>query len=155
MGNNIDGILNGILKDYKAIALEAVKDAAHKGQQDIMKEAEKYLQYYYDSYDPTYYVRTYNLQHTLVPIFNNHSTSNNISVEIGIEYNPGVLEGKYNSGISSGQILDNFLVGNHGGAQRDFNGTYTLMPHFIDNELSNRLGKYVQSSLFGAIVKRL
>lgn len=155
MGNNVDGILNGILEDYKAIAFEAVNGAARKGQKDIMKEAKRYLQFYYDSYDPDYYVRTYNLQHTLRPILNDMSVGGNISIEVGIEYDPGVLEGKYKSGISEGQILDNFLVGNHGGAQRDFNGTYTLMPHFIDNELSNRLEKYIQSSLFGAIAKRL
>ena len=46
MGKDIDRVLNGILSDYKAIALEAVEDAAHKGQEDIIKEAKKYLQYY-------------------------------------------------------------------------------------------------------------
>lgn len=155
MGNNVEGILNEILKSYKSIATKAIKGAARKGQKDIIKEAERYLQLYYDSYDPHYYNRTYSLQHALTPIFNNNSTSKNIVVEFGIEYNPGALEGKYKGGISSEQILDNFLVGNHGGAQQDFNSTYTLMPNFFDNELPRRLEAYIQGALVGAVMNRL
>lgn len=155
MGKDIDRVLNGILSDYKAIALEAVEDAAHKGQEDIIKEAKKYLQYYYDSYDPKHYIRQHNLKNAITPIFNNKSIGGNIAIEIGVEYIPENLNGLYKGVSDPTFILDNFLIGEHGGAQRDFNGTYTLMPNFYDNELQNIISKHVQNSLFNSIISRL
>ena len=97
MGNNADGVLNGILKDYKAIALEAVKEAAHKGQEDIMNKAKEYLQEYYASYSPKMYKRTFQLQRAIMPCWTNNSGSGRISVTIGVWYNAGMLKGAYKS----------------------------------------------------------
>ena len=84
MGNNIEGVLDDILTDYKAIALEAVKDAAHKGQEDIMKEAKRYLDEYYASYTPRRYNRKYALKRAIIPYWGDKSNGNNISITIGL-----------------------------------------------------------------------
>lgn len=97
MGNNIDGVLNKILQDYKAIALEAVKDAAHKGQQDIMEEAKKCLQEYYSSYNPKMYKRKYALKRAIMPYWGDGSNNKGVSVTIGVTYNAGALKGAYRS----------------------------------------------------------
>ena len=39
--SDLGAVVDEILKDYKAIALEAAKEAAHKGQDDAMEEAKK------------------------------------------------------------------------------------------------------------------
>lgn len=185
MGNNVEDVLNEILKDYKSLARKAVRDAAHKGQKDVVKEAKNYLKMYYASYKPTMYKRTKNLKRAIVPVFKNASSKGNIVMEFGVEYNAGALEGVYKSRSRYHQsgdvwkivpdqvrsnpdlfspdygtpeadwILDNFLRGEHGGAQRDFNATYTLMPDFFENELPNRIEKYIQDALLGAVVSKL
>lgn len=185
MGNNVNSVLDGVLKDTKRLASKAVNDAAHKGQKDIMKKAKDYLKEYYASYTPKIYRRTKNLKRAIVPVFNKNSTKDLISIEIGVEYNPDLLKGVYQSrsryhqsgdvwkvvpetvkrdnnlfssdyGIPGSEwILDNFLHGEHGGAQRDFNGTYTLMPDFLDNELPNKLNQYVQEAFLSTVMDRL
>lgn len=97
MSNNVHGVLNGILEDYKAIALEAVKDAAHKGQEDVIKEAKQYLQDYYNNYSPKMYKRKYALKRAIIPYWSDKSGSNGISITIGVTYNAGALKGAYRS----------------------------------------------------------
>lgn len=155
MRSNINEVMDNVLKDYKTMAVSAIKDAAHKGQQDIIKEAKRYLQFYYDSYDPDYYIRKYNLKHAITPVFKNKSNKKTISFEIGVEYLPSKLQGKYPGVRDATFILDNFIIGEHGGAQRDFNATYTLMPDFIENKLKNDLDRYVSDSLFNVIMSKL
>ena len=188
MKNNVDEILDEILGDYEKIAKRAVRSAARRGQQDIIKEAKKYLKEYY-RYKPKMYKRTRSLKHAIVPIFEDKSTNDRILIEFGIKYDASMLEGRYKSnsryhqsgdkwisrndpsfnwskdekGVPIGNnglpepewILDNFLRGEHGGAQRDFNATYTLMPRFMDNELPERIEGYIKDSLFESVVNQL
>jgi hypothetical protein len=51
--------------------------------------------------------------------------------------------------------MDNFLRGQHGGYQQDFNSTNTLMVQFFENELPGRIEQYVKDSLWDAITSRL
>jgi hypothetical protein len=185
MGNDVNAVLDGVLKDTKRLASKAVNDAAHKGQKDIMKEAKSYLNNYYASYRPKVYERTKSLKRAIVPVFDKKSTKDLIAIEIGVEYKPELLEGVYKSNSPYHQsgdtwkvvpdnvkidsslfssdygmpepewILDNFLRGEHGGAQRDFNGTYTLMPDFLDNELPKKLNQYVQDAFLNTVINRL
>ena len=182
MAGSIDAAFAAIMKDCQAIAAEAVKSAAMKAQDDIIAEADKYLQYYYDSYKPKKYKRTKQLKNAIKPIFKDNGFGNGGSIEIGVKYDASPLMNAYhsnswyhksgthwiarpsgdfdfdsqNNGIPEAEwILDNFLRGQHGGAQQDFNSTNTLMLDFFDNELPNRINQYVQESLFGAITSRL
>lgn len=179
-GQSIDAAFAAIIKDCQAIAAEAVRYAANKAQADILKEADTYLQYYYDGYKPKKYKRTYYLKNAITPVFEDRSTKKGLSIEVGVEYDSSKLAGHYMSnsrfhqsgdtwkvvtdhshvtgdnGIPEPEwILDNFLRGEHGGAQQDFNSTNTLMLDFFYNELPNRINQYVQESLFGAITSRL
>lgn len=149
MGNDVDAVLGGILKDTRRLASKAVNNAAHKGQKDIMKEAKDYLKKYYASYTPRIYRRTKQLKRAIVPVFNKKSTKDKIVIEIGVEYKPELLVGAYYSGSRYHQsgdtwkivpdnvkrdsslfssdygipepewIVDNFLRGEHGGAHYD------------------------------------
>ena len=179
-GQSIDAVFDEIIKDCQAVATEAAKNAAKKVQDDVIKEAESYLQHYYNNYHPKKYKRTYQLKNSIVPVIEDSSGKNGISIEVGVEYDSSKLKGAYHSNSpwhQSGEtwrsvadyskfssdngipqpdwILDNFLKGEHGGYQRDFNATYTLMMDFFDNQLPNKIDKYVQEELFNVITRRL
>ena len=68
-GKSIDDAFAAILKDCKSVAVEAVKNAAKKTQADIIREADNYLQKYYNNYQPKKYKRTYQLHKAIVPVF--------------------------------------------------------------------------------------
>lgn len=181
MGDNIEKVLNGILENYKAVALEAVKDAAHKGQEDIMKEAKNYLDEYYKNYRPKVYKRKYALKRAILPYWSDKSGSKGISISIGVQYNAGALKGAYKSNSKFHQsgdvwksvpwkvrndpkmfssdfgvpdpnwILENYMQGIHPWGQTDGQDTEEKMNKFFDEELPNRLEKYVQTAIFNAI----
>ena len=181
-GKNIDDAFAAIIKDCQAVAVEAVKNAAKKAQNDILKEADNYLQRYYTNYPkPKRYKRTYQLKNAIKPIFEDRSGPNGISVEVGVEYDSGALKGYYsnswyhqsgthwisrdsgdfdfdsqNNGIPEPEwIMNNFLEGIHPWAQEDAESTNSLMQDFFDVQLAGRIEKYVQEELFDAITRRL
>lgn len=180
-GQDLDAAFAAIIKDCRAVAVEAVKNAAKKTQNDILKEANDYLQRYYNNYRPKRYKRTYKLKNAIKPIIEDHSTNNTTSIEVGVEYNSGSLKGYYsnswyhqtgthwierdsgdfdfdsrNNGIPEPEwILNNFLEGVHPWAQTDDESTNSLMEEFFDVQLAGRIEKYIQEELFTAIARRL
>lgn len=182
MGNNIDKVFNEILKDYEAIAMDAIKDAAHKGQKDIMDEAKKYLNKYYKNYKPKMYKRTYRLKRAIIPYWSDRSNGKKILISIGVQYNAAALKGAYRSNSPYHQygdewisvsksnkrafsadygipeptwILDNYLAGIHPWAKTDSEGTYDLMSKFFDDELPRHIEEYISGSLVNAFLSRL
>lgn len=184
-GQSIDAVFDGIIKDCQAIAAEAVKNAAKKVQDDVLKEAENYLQKYYSNYNPKRYrPRSKQLQKSITPVLEDHSSNASISIEVGVEYDSSKLKGAYHSnspwhqsgntwrvvtadrkkngpfssdnGIPEPEwIMNNFLEGVHPWAQRDKDSTDSLMKKFFDTQLPNRIGQYVQDELFSVIISRL
>lgn len=179
-GQNIDAVFAAMIQDCQTIAVEAVKNAAKKVQDDIIKEAKSYLQRYYSNYTPKKYKRTYQLQKAITPILEDKSSGNAVSIEVGVEYDSGKLKGAYhsnsrwhqsgntwrsvtdhskfssNNGIPEPEwIVNNFLEGIHPWAQTDSESTDSLMKEFFDTQLPNRIEQYVQDELFGAITSRL
>lgn len=179
---NIDAVFATIVKDCQAIAIKSVKNAAKTAQDDILKEANSYLQLYYNNYNPRRYRRTNRLKRAILPYWADKTNKNGVSIEVGVQYNFSALKGIYksnswyhqngdtwidrmrgdfnfnspNNGVPEPEwILDNFLKGEHGGAQRDFNGTYTLMPKFLEKQLPDKINQYVQNELFDTITSRL
>ena len=94
---SIDEVFAAIIKDSQNIAVEAVRNAAKKTQTDILKEADNYLQKYYSNYRPTIYKRTHQLHKSIVPVFEDKSKVNKVSIEVGVEYNSSLLKGLYKS----------------------------------------------------------
>lgn len=179
-GKSIDDAFAAILKDCKSVAVEAVKNAAKKTQTDIIREADNYLQKYYNNYQPKKYKRTYQLHKAIVPVFEDKTQKGIISIEVGVEYDSSLLKGLYKSnsrfhqsgdiwkqvtdhshvtsdnGIPEPEwILENFLEGVHPWAQDDSESTNSLMEDFFDTQLASRIEQYVQEELFNAIVRRL
>lgn len=181
-GQNIDAVFAAILKDCQAVATEAVKNAAKKTQNDIVKEAHNYLRKYYNNYRPKRYKRTYQLKNSIIPILKDRSSRDIISIEVGVEYNSSKLSGLYksnswyhqtgthwierksgdfdfdsqNNGIPQPEwILNNFLEGIHPWAQNDTESTQSLMVDFFDRKLPNHIEEYVKNELFNAIISKL
>lgn len=176
-----DAAFAAIINDCQAVAAEAIKNAAKKTQNDIVKEADNYLQMYYGNYKPTRYKRTGKLKNAIKPIIEDHSTGDKISIEVGVEYNSGLLKGYYsnswyhktgthwigrgsgdfdfdsqNNGIPEPEwIMNNFLEGIHPWAQTDDKSTNSLMEEFFDVQLDGRIKQYVDEELFAAIMRRL
>jgi hypothetical protein len=176
VAKTLDEAFDEIFVDVQKITTKAVSNAAKKAQNDIMIEADNYLREYYSNYKPKRYKRTYQLEDTIHPIFKDKSSNGNSVIEIGVRYIPSgeySSNSKYhqagdkwkditerdnspNNGIPQPEwILDNFLHGEHGGYQRDFNATYTLMREFLETELQDRLNQYIYSELLDAIVSKL
>lgn len=177
---NINKAFAAILKDCQAIAVEAVKDAAKKTQTDILKEANNYLNKYYANYNPRMYKRTYRLKRAIIPYWADRSGKNGVSIEVGVQYKSSALKGAYRSnsrwhqsgdtwrsvindakfstdnGIPEPEwVLDNFLMGEHGGVHRDAESTNSLMQDFFDNQLSDHINQYVQEAMINALTSRL
>jgi hypothetical protein len=177
---SVNDFFNEILNGAKDIAKSAVLSAASTVQQDIVREAESYLQMYYDNYTPKSYKRKYNLKKAIVPVFENNSNKGTISYVVGVEYSSWKLHGLYKSNSRFHQsgdtwksvkdhsklttdngipepdwILENFLEGVHPWAQDDAESTNTLMRDFFDNKLPDRINQYVQKELFDKITSRL
>lgn len=180
---SLDAAFAAIIKDCQAIAVEAVKNAASKTQADILKEADNYLQRYYRNYPkPKRYKRTKHLQNAITPVFEDKSTKNGISIEVGVEYDANKLKNHYysnswyhktgthwiernsgdfdfdsqNNGIPEpAWIMNNFLEGIHPWAQTDHESTNSLMEEFFDVQLSGRIEKYIREELIQAITRKL
>lgn len=177
----LDAAFDAIIKDCQTVAVEAVKNAAKKAQADIVKEAENYLQKYYNNYpNPKMYKRTYRLKRTIIPYWADKTGKNGISIEVGVQYKSSALKGAYRSNSPWHQagdtwrsvtdyskfssdngipepdwILNNFLEGVHPWAQTDGESTNSLMKEFFETELPNHIEQYVSESLFAAITSRL
>jgi hypothetical protein len=182
-GKSIDDVFAAIVNDCQAVAVEAVKNAAKKVQHDIIKEAESYLQKYYNNYAPKQYKRTYRLKRAILPYWADRTNKNGISIEVGVQYNSSALKGAYKSNSRFHQsgdrwisrfddegfnfdggdngvpepdwIMSNFLEGIHPWAQNDSESTNSLMADFFETQLPNRINQYVQDELFNAITSRL
>ena len=97
-GQSIDSVFDGIIKDCQTIAAEAVKNAAKKVQDDVLNETKSYLQLYYSNYKPKCYKpRSEQLQKSITPVLEDHSSNSGISIEVGVEYDSGKLKGAYHS----------------------------------------------------------
>lgn len=156
MGKTIESIVDEVLKEYGNIVLEATKEAAHKGQKDVMKKAKRYLKEYYNAYPPEMYQRKYALQRAITPYWGDSTTSNMASITIGVKYNAGALKGAYRSNSKWHQSGDvwksvpaNLKINMTRGVQfddnqRDFFGNFgTPEPNWIlDNYLRGEHGGY-------------
>lgn len=179
-GQSVDDAFAAILNDCKSVAVEAVKNAAKKTQADIIREANNYLQQYYDNYTPKQYKRTGRLKRAILPYWADRSNKDKISIEVGVQYKSSALKGAYRSnspfhqsgnewkvvtdhsyvtsdnGIPEPEwILENFLEGVHPWAQDDKESTNSLMEDFFETQLPSHIDQYVQEELFNAIVRRL
>ena len=108
-GQSIDKAFAAILKDCQSVAAEAVKNAAKKTQADILKEANSYLQKYYNNYRPKKYKRTYRLKRAIIPYWADHSGKNGISIEVGVQYKSSALKGAYKSNSKYHQNGDQWI----------------------------------------------
>lgn len=91
-GQSIDATFAAILKDCQAVAVEAVKNAAKKAQDDVRAQAQLYVRKYYASYKPKRYKRGEQLYTAITPVFEDHSTHKGISFKIGVEYDSSKLK---------------------------------------------------------------
>lgn len=179
---NLKESLDGVLKDFRAVAIEAVQVAAKDIQKDIVKEAYRCLAKYYANYDPNIYKRTKSLHKSITPIFEDHSSANEISIKVGVEFDPSKLMNAYysnsryhksgtkwiswkddgfswhsgNNGVPEPEwIVDNFLKGIHPWAKTDQESTENLMERFINSGIDNHLYQYIEDAFVNAIHNRL
>lgn len=173
-----DDAFAAIINDCQAVALEAVKNAAKKVQNDILDEAKSCLQEYYANYTPTSYIpRTKQLQKAIVPVFEDKSYKGGISIEVGVEYDSGNLKGCYRSnsrfhqsggawkvvtdhshvtndnGIPEpGWILDNFIEGIHPRTEK-VGGSYIYSPQKDDESTRSLMEEFFDVQLPNRINK--
>ena len=136
MAGGMDDVFENIMKDYQAIAAEAIKSAAKKTQLDIVKEADKYLQMYYSKHKPRRYKRTNQLKNAIKPIFIDKSTGTNIDIEVGVKYDATALISKYHSNSWYHQTGTHWISRNSGDFDFDSQNNGIPQPEWIlDNFL--------------------
>lgn len=97
---SVDDVFAEILKDSRAIAIEVVESSAEKAQTDIMLKAYDYLERYYNNFGtPKQYKRTRQLRKSITPVLEGRTKkgADEITIIVGVEYDPAPLEGLYYS----------------------------------------------------------
>ena len=82
----IDRAIKQIVKDAESIIPYVVDNVAQKAQEDMIEQAVKVTDMYYDSYKPTSYKRTESLYEMIMP-YNKHVTGKGkrrYSTQVGV-----------------------------------------------------------------------
>ena len=116
-------IANDIVKDVKKRAMQAIEYVAQQIRDDWEQQARRVMDAYYSDYDPKSYDRTNELRNIIVPVFN----KNGDSYEVGIEFDPTLMnhnlmtksvsafgETGFTNRITEEDIFKNFMYGAHG-----------------------------------------
>lgn len=166
MARGIESALDELKNSLRSVVIEASENAAKKIQKDLIVEARKNIQKYYDQYDPDVYERTYDLQKTVIHrgFINNNSTNDTIDFEVGFYYDsigPHTLRGgssKYNGNADPEWIFDNFVEGIHPRTTKGYiydpyqaESQNEMMDKFVDKTMENKINKYMQTELIRAI----
>ena len=130
-GKSINDVFNEIIADYQAVATEAVKSAAKKVQDDVVKESYRYMAIYYRNHKPTKYKRTKQLHKSITPIFEDRSGKRGISIEVGVEYNSSNLKGLYYSNSWYHQTGTRWIERNDEGFDFDSQNNGIPQPEWI------------------------
>lgn len=94
---SLESLFDDIVKDYKAVATEAIEKAAIKAQNDIMEKAYSCLEKYYSNYKPKKYKRHGYLKRAIVPVLIDQTTRRKIAFRVGVKYDKDNLVGLYKS----------------------------------------------------------
>lgn len=151
MASNFDLISEA---ELRSLVTGAVERAAKKAQGDLLAEARRNVQKYYDQYDPDVYVRTYNLKNGVdhIPIFRKSSSGGLISFEVGFQYD-GSKMGGYADGGDPAIVFENFLAGEHPNTFVHGKSQDELMDWYVDKYLEKKIDGYMQSELIAALSK--
>lgn len=125
---DLNAAMQELKKNYKQVLKEAVQYATEKAKEDVYNKALSCLEEYYDSYEPTSYVRSYNLENAFLPYMNIKSNNSQIVSIVGVKYDTSLLTtyvvGSKNYGnrdVDNGKeiipieewIMNNYLDGVH------------------------------------------
>lgn len=80
-----------VKQNARRSAVTATKNVTKKIKDDMYKQALRNLEIYYSNYDPDVYDRTYNLQNAIRSHYQDSSTKEKISIEVGIVYDANNL----------------------------------------------------------------
>lgn len=168
MAKGIGSIFDDFEKGVKSAAKTAIKNTAKKVQKDLLAQARKNVQAYYDQYDPDVYERTYDLKKSIIHpgIFNEISSGNTIEIDVGFQYDsmgPHEFRGgsqKYGGSADPEWIFENFLEGIHPRTTKNYaydplkkDSQDELMQEFVDRNLQNKIYTYMQKELITALSK--
>lgn len=96
---NLDAFFSQIEKDFIKLSKEAAQKAAKRAQEDIKQKADKFIDEYYASYTPKIYKRRRDkaLRRLVERVYEESESSNGITIEFGIRYDPAKIEGVHKS----------------------------------------------------------
>lgn len=149
--------------ELRSLVTGAAERAAKKIQKDLLAQARKNVQAYYDQYDPDVYVRTFNLRDHVnhIPILQNNSSGNSISFTVGFEYDGSQMR-DYPDGGDSAWVFENFLEGVHPRTSKGREyfpikdiSQNQLMDEWVDANINNKISKYMQTEIISAFSKLL
>lgn len=151
MATNFDLISE---RELRSLVSGAVERAAKKVQGDLLMEARRNIQKYYDQYDPDIYIRTDNLRNGVdhIPILRKGSSGSLISFEVGFQYD-GSKMGAYPDGGDPVIVFKNFLDGIHPNTFVHGKSQDELMDWYVDKYLGKKIDGYMQSELIAALSK--
>jgi len=150
--------------ELRSLVTGAAERAAKKIQKDLLAQARKNVQAYYDQYSPDIYERTFNLRDHVnhIPILQNNSSGNNISFTVGFEWDGSQMQ-EYKYGGNLEVVFSNFLEGIHPKAISRKKREYTysaetdpqlaMMNKFADEKVNNKIHEYMQTELISAFSK--
>lgn len=119
----LDQAIYELLNRYSDAMEVAAEYATKKAEEDFYNHSMKFLQQYYEQYEPTKhgYKRTESLQHAFVKFSNVKRRGKSIECEAGVEYDAWLLENyvgennnyAYDASKKYGQVDGDFVINNY------------------------------------------
>lgn len=130
----------------------AISNVSNRVQNDLLVQARRNVQKYYDQYNPDVYIRTYNLRDNVdhIPVLINSSLGNLVLFQVGFEYDSSKI-GAYPDGGDPALVFANFLDGVHPNTFAHGVSQNTLMDEYYNRYLKSKIDRYVFSELKAAL----
>ena len=116
-----DQAIDELLNNWSDAIGEAAVYATKKAEEDFYNHSMKFLEQYYDQYDPIRYKRSDSLRHAFVKFSNVKRHSKTIQCEAGVVYDAWLLEDyvgannnyAYDASKKYGQVDGDFVINNY------------------------------------------
>ena len=132
---NIDEVFNQIEKDFVKLSKDAAREAANRAQKDIVRQADKFINEYYDEYTPKVYKKRQKALFKLMQdYYKEKEVKSGTVIEFGVEYNSEKIKGVHRSRSPLHQYGNEWIPRNSSAFKWDSGDNGIPEPEWITNK---------------------
>ena len=128
---NIDEVFSQIEKDFMELSKDAARKAANRAQKHIVIQADKFINEYYNEYNPSAYKRKRALFKLVQDYYKEREGKKGITIEFGVEYNPVKIKGLHESNSRFHQSGGKWISRNTSGFNKNSGDNGIPQPEWI------------------------